>query len=390
MTDDAKAVILTLTGMDTPIPSFRNTLSCEGFAKSDAVIHEQMAMHDRCQEWVAQHLIGFDFHFTKSCTQSLEMAIMALALPAGSEVILPSYGFVSLANAVALCGHRCVFVDCEPNTLNISFPDVVNAVTEMTGAVIVINYGGIPCDFDSLVPFCEERGIRLIEDNAHGLLSAYRGRSLGTFGHISTFSFDSLKMITCYEGGVIATRVPELWERIRKVHQVGTDRHDFMEGKVPFYEWKSLGTNATLAPPLFHYLSIQFDKADAIKTSFVRAWERYGRKLGPELALLGLSHSTLPSGLDHNGYIFWIMTRSAEERQELQRFMSERGVTLNPHYSALHRSGFGQRYHEPARELPNTDKAVQCMLRLPLFLGITEQQQSHVVEGILAFYKNRL
>ncbi len=375
--------------MITLVPSFKNTLSSERFAKSDTIEHDQMALHGHCQEWMAERLAGSHFHFTKSCTQSLEMAIMSLALPVGSDVILPSYGFVSLANAVAICGHRCVFVDCEPETLNISFPDVVRSVTERTGAVITINYGGVPCDYDSLLPFCEERGIRLIEDNAHGLLSAYRGRSLGTFGHISTFSFDSLKMITCYEGGVIATRVPELWERIRKVHQVGTDRHDFMEGKVPFYEWKSLGTNATLAPPLFHYLSIQFDKADAIKTSFVRAWESYSRKLGAELALLGLSHSTLPSGLDHNGYIFWMMTRSAEERHELQWFMSERGVTLNPHYSALHRSGFGQRYHESARELPNTDKAVQCMLRLPLFLGITEQQQNRVVEGILAFYDNR-
>jgi dTDP-4-amino-4,6-dideoxygalactose transaminase len=340
-----------------------------------------------CTQWLSSQIHDKKTLFTKSCTQSLEVAIMALNLPARSEIIIPSYGFVSLANAVAICGHHCVFVDCDAETLNISFNEICNAVSDSTRAIIAINYGGVPCDYDSLIPFCEERDIILIEDNAHGLLASYNRRSLGTFGHVSTFSFDSLKMITCYEGGAITSRDTTIWQRIRIAHEIGTDRHDFLEGKVPFYEWKSLGTNANLAPPLFAYLKTQFEIAEKIKTSFVNAWNKYEHDLDSVLSAYDVTHSFRPKGLDHNGYIFWVMARNEEERMNLQHFMSKRNITLNPHYSALHRSEFGRQYHASGRPLPNTERAVACMLRLPLFYGISKDDQNRVIEGIRSFYQ---
>lgn len=369
------------------IPSFRNTflgLDTTGVVSMQPSSFE--SFKNDCLNWLSGHLKTSNACFTKSCTQSLELAVAVLDLPPDSEIIIPSYGFVSLANAVAIYGHKCVFVDCDPDTLCLSFTDLQNVVSDSTKAVITINYGGVACDYEKLVPFCEDRGITLIEDNAHGLLASLNGRALGTYGHISTFSFDSLKMLTCYEGGSIASQNETFWQRIRTAQEMGTNRHEFLEGKVSFYEWKALGTNATLALPLYELLQFQFQNSEVIKTAYVNAWHYYARELEQDLESIGIRVSTLPEGLDHNGYIFWIMTRNKTERLQLQQFMVQRGIKMNPHYTALHKSEFGKRYHPSGRSLPNTEKAVDCMLRLPLYFDISRDEQHRVVDGLKSFY----
>lgn len=311
---------------------------------------------------------------------------MILNLPAHSEVILPSYGFVSLANAVAMFGHKCVFVDCEIDTLNISADSIEAAVTSNTKAVITINYGGFPCDYDTITAICKRNNLWLIEDNAHGLLSDFNGTPLGRFGDISTFSFDHLKMITSYEGGVLAINNKSLISVATSCTDMGTNRSDFRKGQAPFYEWTSLGTNSTLAAPLFDILVKQFNQAPSILNWFVEGWRYYKEALEPLFVKHGISGARVDPNVNTNGYIFWIMTRSATERIALITRLQSKGITLSPHYSALHVSQYGKANHSFSGNMQNTEKAVVQMVRLPLFYGITLEEQNRVVSEIEQFY----
>lgn len=311
---------------------------------------------------------------------------MILDLPHGSEVILPSYGFVSLANAVAMFGHKCVFVDCEIDTLNISADAIEAAITDDTKAVITINYGGIPCDYERITDICKTHNLWLIEDNAHGLLADFNGTSLGSFGDISTFSFDFLKMITCYEGGAIAINNESLLAAASSCLDMGTNRSEFRKGKVSFYEWTSLGTNSMLAQPLFDILQEQLLLSDTILDSFVHGWRFYEKALKPLSEKFGVRLPYVEPGVSINGYIFWMMTRSGAERDKLIARMQTKGITLSPHYSALHVSQYGKKNHSFSGRLQNTEKAVSQMLRLPLFYGIIAEEQERVVSEIEHFY----
>jgi len=311
---------------------------------------------------------------------------MILDLPAGSEVIIPSYGFVSLANAVAMFGHTCVFVDCELDTLNISADALEAAITTKTKAVITINYGGIPCDYDRIIAICRANKIWLIEDNAHGLLANFNGTPLGSFGDISTFSFDSMKMITSYEGGALAINNKSLIGATLSCTDMGTNRSDFRKGKIPFYEWISIGVNSALAAPLFDILKQQFDESPKILNWFVQSWENYQTALEPLFSKYGICGPRVDSGVNINGYIFWMMTRSADERTGLINRLRTKRITLSPHYSALHVSQFGKAKHLFSGNMTNTEKVVTHMVRLPLFYGITHDEQKRVVFEIEQYY----
>lgn len=311
---------------------------------------------------------------------------MILDLPAGSEVIVPSYGFVSLANAVAMFGHTCVFVDCELDTLNISADALEAAITTKTKAVITINYGGIPCDYDRITAICRTNKIWLIEDNAHGLLANFNGIPLGSFGDISTFSFDSMKMVTSYEGGALVINNKSLAHVVPSYVDMGTNRADFRNGNVPFYEWTSLGTNSALAAPLFGILKQQLEESPKILDSFVKSWKNYQKELEPLFSKYGIRGPRVDSGVNINGYIFWMMTRSADERTGLINRLRSKGITLSPHYSALHVSQFGKTKHLFSGSMTNTETVVTRMVRLPLFYGITHEEQKRVVFEIEQYY----
>ncbi|MCF8463384.1 MAG: aminotransferase class I/II-fold pyridoxal phosphate-dependent enzyme [Flavobacteriales bacterium] len=371
--------------MNQIIPLFKNTH--EQLGLTDPVyslgVNDQTVL---CKQFLSRIVGTEDVFFTKSCTQSLELAIMILNLPPNSEIILPSYGFVSLANAVALLGHKCVFVDCEIETLNISADAIEAAITERTKAVICINYAGVPCEYDKINSICNRNNLWLIEDNAHGFLANLNGNPLGSFGDISTFSFDHLKMITSYEGGALAINNKSLVGGASSCLDMGTNRSEFKAGKAPFYEWTSLGTNSVLAAPLFDLLIKQFHESPTILSSFVNGWLFYQEALAPLFAKHGIKGAKVVSTLNINGYIFWIMTRSATERSALIAELQTKGITLSPHYSALHKSHYGKTYHSYSGDMKNTEEAVAQMVRLPLFYGITVDEQKRVVSEIEQFY----
>lgn len=371
--------------MNQIIPSFKNTYEQLNRPEAEDSTKSQNSTV-LCKEFLSELIGNEDVFFTKSCTQSLELAIMILDLPENSEVIVPSYGFVSLANAVAMFGHTCVFVDCEFDTLNISSKAIEDAITNKTRAVITINYGGVPCDYERIKAICRKNKLWLIEDNAHGLLSTYNDAPLGSFGDISTFSFDRLKMITSYEGGVLAVNNKSLKSAALYCTEMGTNRCDFNNGLVPFYEWTSLGTNSVLAAPLFDILKQQFIQAPSILNWFIQGWRYYQEALEPLFTKHGISGAQVDSSMNLNGYIFWIMTRSATERDRLIAKLQSKGITLSPHYSALHVSQYGKTNHSFSGSLKNTEKAVTQMVRLPLFYGITPDEQKQVVFEIEQYY----
>lgn len=371
--------------MSQIIPLFKNTYQqLDQSQAADSLTDQNSTVV--CKQFLSRSIGNEDVFFTKSCTQSLELALMILDLPPRSEVIIPSYGFVSLANAVAMFGHTCVFVDCEIDTLNISAKAIEAAITSKTKAVITINYGGVPCDYIRISEICKKNNLWLVEDNAHGLFSNFNGTPLGSFGDISTFSFDHLKMITSYEGGALAINNKLLLELAATCTDMGTNRSDFRHGLAPFYEWTSLGTNSALAAPLFDILKRQFNGATTILNWFIRAWRYYQEALEPLFTKHGIGGAHIYDGINTNGYIFWIMTRSANERISLIAKLRTKGITLSPHYSALHVSEFGKAKHQFSGNMKNTEKAVTQMVRLPLFYGITQEEQKRVVFEIEQYY----
>jgi dTDP-4-amino-4,6-dideoxygalactose transaminase len=226
----------------------------------------------------------------------------------------------------------------------------------------------------------------LIEDNAHGLLADLSGTPLGSFGDISTFSFDSMKMITAYEGGALVINNKSLVDVASSCADMGTNKADFRNGKVPFYEWASLGTNSTLAAPLFDILNHQFDQSTEILNWFVQGWTNYQKALEPLFSKYGISGPSVNTGVNINGYIFWIMTRSIGERTGLIKRLQSKGITLSPHYSALHISQYGKANHSFAGGMQNTEKAANQMVRVPLFYGITLSEQNRVISEIAQYY----
>lgn len=339
-----------------------------------------------CSSWIQNHL-GPDQHFffTKSCTQSLEMAIRILGLPLESEIIMPSYGFVALANAVVLNGHRCVFVDCEPDTMNICPKAITGAISERTKAVITINYGGVACDYGRIRGICDEHSLFLIEDNAHGLLSTVGTRPLGSFGDISVFSFDYMKNFSCYQGGGIALKKPEHIQRYRIVSENGTNRTDFKLGRTDHYQWLSAGTNTQLAIPLFSILEQQFRMADVIVSHFRKLWDIYQKNLQQSLASDYLTFCASLSDT-HNGYMFWIKAQSKEIRDRLAIFLAHSGIEAVSHYTPLHNSQFGKKMGEFRGEDRFTSSGSDQLLRLPLYYALKELQVEYICQQINRFF----
>lgn len=340
----------------------------------------------KCNSWFTSNSKYHNFFFTKSCTQSLELAIMSLNLPAGSEVILPSFAFVSLANAINNLGFVCVFVDCDANTMNINADEIEQAISPLTKAIITINYGGIACDYDKIITICNKNQLYLIEDNAHGINAKYKEQPLGNFGHISTFSFDYLKNITCYEGGGVVINKNDLLNQFLVNYEFGTNRVAFLEGKSEFYEWKGMGSNARLAPPLYYYLSAQLEKADEIIDEFKRKWNLYQELLKP-LAQKGyINIVTIPHYADHNGHIFWIKCKNKTERLHLMEYLKKEKILTSFHYTPLHSSEYGKTKGIFRGNNKNTTTESERLLRLPLYYSITDNEIKYVVECISGFF----
>lgn len=341
-------------------------------------------------EYVRNKFSYTNFFLTKSCTQALEIAIMTLGLPTGSEVILPSYGFVSVANAVVINGLKCVFVDCDPDTMNVSILAIENAITEKTGAVISINYSGVACDYDRLREVCTENNIYLIEDNAHGIHAKYKDRFLGNFGDISTISFDFYKNISCGEGGGMTINNPILLEKFKKVYHFGTNKSDFLEGNVTAYEWKSIGTNALLAKPLALILKMQLENSDLTIQTLKSKWQYYFDALSSLVEEGFIRLLKVPDFAEHNAHMFWIKVNSEQERINLIEHLKAYDIIATFHYKPLHTSEFGYKVGKFVGNDNYTTSESSKLIRIPFYYDLTKDEQSKVIDCIQSFYKSQI
>lgn len=349
----------------------------DGFAQKEYLL--------KSERWFRENHGLENFFLTKSCTHSLELAALLLNLQPGDEVIMPSYAFVSCANAIALRGATCVFVDVHSDSMNIDETQIEAAITPHTKAILTLNYAGVACNYEAILSIAKNHGLLVIEDNAHGIGAKYKGRFLGTFGDVSTFSFDHLKNVTCVQGGGMAINNPALFERFYITYEFGTNRRAFFKGDGDRYEWKGLGSNFPLSELSAAILLPQLEIVKKINSSFVSNWNLYSERLSGLAKKGNIKLRAIPKGFEHNGHCFFIKTRTAEERTALIDYLEKNDIQAQFHYTPLHSSEFGKKSGRFVGH-DTTSAESRTILRLPLFYGMTALDVETVVEKINEFY----
>jgi dTDP-4-amino-4,6-dideoxygalactose transaminase len=322
---------------------------------------------------------------TTSCTHALEMAALLLDVGPGDEVIMPSFTFVSTANAFVLRGARPVFVDIRPDTLNIDAAGIAARLTPRTKAIVVVHYAGIACDMEAILAIAARHGVPVVEDNAHGLLGEYRGKPLGSFGALATLSFHETKNFTCGEGGALVINDGRFVDRAEILREKGTDRSRFFRGQVDKYGWVDVGSSYLPSDLLAAFLLAQLESRDRIQVHRRRVWETYERELGPWASKWGVKLPHVPGECRQAFHLFYVLLPSMPERQALIAFLKQREVTAVFHYLPLHLSPMGRRFGGKPGDCPVTESTSDRLVRLPICNDLSHAEQAHVVESITAF-----
>lgn len=322
---------------------------------------------------------------TTSCTHALEMAALLLDIGPGDEVIVPSFTFVSTANAFALRGATPVFVDIRPDTLNLDERLVERAITDRTRAIVPVHYAGVACEIDALQALASGRDITIVEDNAHGLFGAYRGRPLGSFGAMATLSFHETKNVTCGEGGALLLNDERLIERAEILREKGTDRSRFFRGQVDKYTWCDLGSSYVPSDMLAGFLLGQLEAADRIQARRRAIWETYNAGLGEWAAATGTRLPVVPDHCTQAYHMFYLLLPSLDMRQALIAHLRAQGIMSVFHYLPLHLSSMGQRFGGRRGDCPVTEDVSDRLLRLPLHGHLTDADLDRIVSAIGSF-----
>jgi dTDP-4-amino-4,6-dideoxygalactose transaminase len=320
---------------------------------------------------------------TTSCTHALEMSAILLDLEPGDEVILPSFTFVSTANAFVLRGARPVFADIRPDTLNLDERQLESLVTPRTRAIVVVHYAGVACEMDEIAAVAARHGVPIVEDNAHGLFAKYKGRHLGTLGRFGTQSFHETKNITCGEGGALLLTDPRDVERAEIIREKGTNRTRFFRGQVDKYTWVDTGSSYLPSDLLAAYLLGQLEMADEIQRRRARIWLFYNDALREWAASSGVSLPYVPSHCDQAYHMFYLLMPSIDERQRLIEHLKGKGILSVFHYLPLHASEMGRRYGAHEDDCPVTSRVSDTLVRLPFYNDLTEDEQRRIVDTIL-------
>ncbi len=324
---------------------------------------------------------------TPSCTAALEMAAMLCDLQAGDDVIMPSYTFVSTANAVALRGARPVFVDIRPDTLNIDERLVEAAITPRTKAIFAVHYAGVACEMDTLVAIAAKHNLILVEDAAQAVNATYRGRPLGGIGQLGAFSFHTTKNYACGEGGALVINDPALIERAEILREKGTNRSKFFRGQVDKYTWVDVGGSYLPSELAMAFLLGQLDAIDDIQAARSRAFRYYQERLRPLETSGCICLPSLPPECGTNYHMFHILTSHARDRDSLLAHLRDSGIGAVFHYVPLHTAPVGHRLGYQVEDFPVTDALSERIVRLPLFPALSVADQDRVVEEVSSFYR---
>ncbi len=322
---------------------------------------------------------------TTSCTDALEMAALLLEIEPGDEVILPSFTFVSTANAFAMFGARLVFCDIRRDTLNLDETQVEALITPRTKVIVPVHYAGVGCEMDRILEIAARHGVAVVEDNAHAILAKYKGRLLGTFGCMATQSFHETKNFTCGEGGALFLNEAGLIERAEIIREKGTNRSRFFRGQVDKYTWVDKGSSYLPSDILAAFLCAQFEIRVAIQAARKRVWDYYAEGLRSWAERHGVLLPFVPSHCEQNYHMFYLILPSLEARQRFIAHMAALDISTVFHYLPLHRSPAGQQCAARATDCPVTDWASDRLVRLPMFNDLTEAELERIVAGIRSF-----
>jgi dTDP-4-amino-4,6-dideoxygalactose transaminase len=340
----------------------------------------------RATELITKLTGGTGSLLTTSCTHALEMTALLLDLAAGDEVIMPSFTFVSTANAYALRGAVPVFVDIRPDTLNLDESQLEAAITERTKAVVVVHYGGVAAAMDEILAIAGRHGLTVIEDNAHGLGGSYQGRPLGSLGLMATQSFHGTKNVHCGEGGALVVNDIDLLARAEIIREKGTNRSQFFRGQVDKYRWVDIGSSYLPADPLAAFLTAQLERFEEIQAPRLTIWQRYDDELSAWAASNGVGVPVVPAECVHPAHVYHLVMPSHEHQAGLIAHLRERNITAPFHYVPLHSSPAGERYGRVGPEgCPVTDRVSESLVRLPLFSPLTGEEQTRVIDGVLSY-----
>jgi dTDP-4-amino-4,6-dideoxygalactose transaminase len=335
-----------------------------------------------CEALLEQELGGPKVLLTTSCTHALEMSALLLELQPGDEVILPSFTFVSTANAFVLRGATPVFVDIRDDTLNIDERLVERAITSRTKAIIVVHYAGVACEMDAILSLAAARGIPVIEDNAHGLFGRYRGRPLGTFGRMAALSFHETKNISCGEGGALILNDATLAERAEILREKGTDRSRFFRGEVDKYSWVDVGSSYVLSDLLAAFLYGQLEAREDIQQRRRRVFEGYHAALAAWARRHVLKTLDDHAGSEHPYHLYYVRLPAEQVRRHVIDALRAEGILAVSHYVPLHLSPMGRRYGYGAGDLPVSEAVSEQILRLPFYASMTRDEQESVITAL--------
>lgn len=342
----------------------------------------------RCQDWFKSKIECENALLTPSCTAALEMAAILIDIREGDEVIMPSYTFVSTANAFVLRGGVPVFVDISPGSMNIDASQIEGAITSKTKAIVPVHYAGMTCDMNAVMRIAEEYGLYVIEDAAQGMMAKFMDRPLGSIGHLGAYSFHETKNYTSGgEGGLLIINDPELSERAEVIREKGTNRRQFFRGLVDKYQWMDLGSSFLPSELQAAYLWPQLLASGAINDHRLGLWDRYRR------AFVGLSETGLislaqiPSYSSHNAHMFFIKLKDASQRQSMIQHLNNDSIDSVFHYVPLHSSKGGKKYGRFHGADRFTTKESERLLRLPIWYGMREVDQDRVIQSVKSFFR---
>lgn len=339
-----------------------------------------------CQDWIERRHAVAKALLTTSATHALEMAALLLDIGPGDEVIMPSFTFVSTANAFVLRGARIRFVDIRPDTMNIDETLIERAITPNTRAIVPVHYAGVGCDMDAIMEIADRYELAVVEDAAQGILASYRGRPLGSMGHFGVLSFHETKNIHCGEGGALLINDARFTERAEIIREKGTNRSRFLRGQVDKYSWVDIGSSYLPSELNAAFLAAQFERADDVVHRRREIWQRYSDAIAPLVRAHAIEVPVIPDECEHNGHIFWIKLSCAEERQRLIAWFKEREIQAVFHYVPLHSAEMGLRFGaSPFAALSVTDRESERILRLPLWEGLRAEDVDCVIDALAGF-----
>ena len=340
----------------------------------------------KCSAWLEQRFNAHRVLLTTSGTTALDMASLLCELQPGDEVILPSFTFSSTANAFVNYGARLVFVDIRPDTMNIDETKIEAAITDKTKVIVAMHYAGVACEMDTIMDIARRRKLLVIEDAAQAVMSTYKGRPLGTIGDFGCFSFHETKNYSMGEGGAILINAPQYIERAEILREKGTDRARFFRGQVDKYTWVDLGDSFLPSELNAAYLWAQLEMADEINDDRLKSWNRYNEAFA-DLKAKGLVELPfIPEGCVHNAHMFYLKCRDLTERTAFIQFLKERDILAVFHYVPLHSAPAGLRFGRFEGEDKYTTAESDRLVRLPLYYGLTDEDQARVIKAVRDFY----